>query len=448
MKYFPPINPTGEGKGRGVPHGSSKVHVLRSHVTRMREVLYLHKSSTTSYSPHPLSLTTSKDMFLCLTNSKPKQRRLLMDDIFSQILDACKLAKDLDDSVRLSDVPIDLHYLLNSCEEIAGAFSKAAAALHSRSLSSYTSQMLFAAEGMDSDGAGAGEGSSRGAAATSSFIRAIDLLRAAPAAGMEDSNIPFFGATGGPSSLPEMPQLALEIQATAAMALEAFGGDGGGQATARLAVEGGSSPGRRVDGSSSTVQRASRKRKEGTVTTRVPALRTGNMDIPPDDGYTWRKYGQKDILNSMFPRSYYRCTHRSYYGCEAKKQVQRLDEDPDMFEVIYCGTHTCQTSPTPLLISTQLLPGTADDNVDSGNPSAMQPATSQPALRNWLGSNPRSLGSLLVPQSGAGGSRQGGRQMQGGRDSDCSVAEFADVMFNSGSSGSSMDVIFSPRQGN
>ena len=37
-------------------------------------------------------------------------------------------------------------------------------------------------------------------------------------------------------------------------------------------------------------------------TVMVPAQRTGNTDLPPDDGYTWRKYGQKDILGSRYPR--------------------------------------------------------------------------------------------------------------------------------------------------
>ncbi|KAE8660501.1 hypothetical protein F3Y22_tig00116951pilonHSYRG00285 [Hibiscus syriacus] len=60
-----------------------------------------------------------------------------------------------------------------------------------------------------------------------------------------------------------------------------------------------------------------------------------------EDGYCWRKYGQKDILGSNFPRGYYRCTHRYSQGCLAAKQVQRSDEDPTIFEVKYRGRHTC-----------------------------------------------------------------------------------------------------------
>ncbi|KAK2650098.1 hypothetical protein Ddye_017587 [Dipteronia dyeriana] len=65
------------------------------------------------------------------------------------------------------------------------------------------------------------------------------------------------------------------------------------------------------------------------------------LEGPLDDGYCWRKYGQKDILGANFPRGYYRCTHRHAQGCLATKQVQRSDEDPSIFEVTYRGRHTC-----------------------------------------------------------------------------------------------------------
>ncbi|KAF2319300.1 hypothetical protein GH714_014479 [Hevea brasiliensis] len=50
-----------------------------------------------------------------------------------------------------------------------------------------------------------------------------------------------------------------------------------------------------------------------------------------EDGYAWRKYGQKEILNAKYPRSYFRCTHKYDQGCKATKQVQRMEEDPQMY---------------------------------------------------------------------------------------------------------------------
>nr|QAB07155.1 WRKY protein [Paeonia lactiflora]WAX53433.1 WRKY transcription factor [Paeonia lactiflora] len=65
------------------------------------------------------------------------------------------------------------------------------------------------------------------------------------------------------------------------------------------------------------------------------------LEGPHDDIYSWRKYGQKDILGAKYPRSYYRCTYRKIRGCEATKQVQRSDEDPSIFDITFRGTHTC-----------------------------------------------------------------------------------------------------------
>ncbi|KAL8489190.1 hypothetical protein ACS0TY_024713 [Phlomoides rotata] len=60
-----------------------------------------------------------------------------------------------------------------------------------------------------------------------------------------------------------------------------------------------------------------------------------------DDGYTWRKYGQKHILGARHPRSYYRCTHRVDRGCSATKYVQRSDDNPSVYAITYRGKHTC-----------------------------------------------------------------------------------------------------------
>ncbi|CAL5074765.1 unnamed protein product [Urochloa decumbens] len=86
--------------------------------------------------------------------------------------------------------------------------------------------------------------------------------------------------------------------------------------------------------------RNAKKRK--VMEKRSHRVRVGSAgDNPVDDGHSWRKYGQKEILGAKNPRGYYRCTHRHSQGCLATKQVQRTDEDPTLFDIIYHGDHTC-----------------------------------------------------------------------------------------------------------
>ncbi|KAH9673391.1 putative WRKY transcription factor 70 [Citrus sinensis] len=70
-----------------------------------------------------------------------------------------------------------------------------------------------------------------------------------------------------------------------------------------------------------------------------------------DDGHAWRKYGQKVILNARFPRNYFRCTHKFDQGCQASKQVQRIQEEPPLHRTTYYGRHTCKS----LIKSSQLM---------------------------------------------------------------------------------------------
>ncbi|KAL4557759.1 hypothetical protein LXL04_035947 [Taraxacum kok-saghyz] len=69
-----------------------------------------------------------------------------------------------------------------------------------------------------------------------------------------------------------------------------------------------------------------------------------------DDGYAWRKYGQKVILNAKHQRNYYRCTHKTEQGCRATKQVQKTEDEPPQYKITYSGYHTCQNIRTPLII--------------------------------------------------------------------------------------------------
>uniref|UniRef100_A0A0E0L178 WRKY transcription factor WRKY24 n=1 Tax=Oryza punctata TaxID=4537 RepID=A0A0E0L178_ORYPU len=61
-----------------------------------------------------------------------------------------------------------------------------------------------------------------------------------------------------------------------------------------------------------------------------------------EDGYNWRKYGQKQVKGSENPRSYYKCT---YNGCSMKKKVERSLADGRITQIVYKGAHN---HPKPL----------------------------------------------------------------------------------------------------
>ncbi|XP_072982709.1 uncharacterized protein [Typha latifolia] len=58
---------------------------------------------------------------------------------------------------------------------------------------------------------------------------------------------------------------------------------------------------------------------------------------PPSDSWSWRKYGQKPIKGTPFPRGYYKCS--TCKGCPAKKQVERCKVDASMLIVTYTSNH-------------------------------------------------------------------------------------------------------------
>ncbi|XP_017697057.1 WRKY transcription factor 55-like [Phoenix dactylifera] len=340
-----------------------------------------------------------------------------MDDTLNQILiHACKLARDLE--TKLPHIANHPPLLFSSCEEVAEAFNKAVHELHSRNAPQYNTQMFFGeTSGSLSDmrtasplDIRAGEGSSHGG----TYTPAINFSQGQP---MEEDN-PFYRrrTPEDQTITPDLRHLGLEIQ-----------GSGGGS----------------------------------TPDTHIEAFRRGGGEAPvAADGSSVaeRRPTGSSIQRSSRRRSYYRCTHKSYYGCEAKKQVQRLDDDPYTYEIKYCGTHSCNTSTTPLLIPSLAPNDNNNTSSNTSNPQGEAPmpeATAQPPsslptstqLGIWfsreLEHGQRDILSLMDSNTQAGPSN-----VQGGRDID-SVAALADVMFNSGSSGSSMDAIFSqPRQDN
>ncbi|CAH8385737.1 unnamed protein product [Eruca vesicaria subsp. sativa] len=92
------------------------------------------------------------------------------------------------------------------------------------------------------------------------------------------------------------------------------------------------------EGQHSSRCHCSKKRKHRVRRSiRVPAISNKVADIPPDD-YSWRKYGQKPIKGSPYPRGYYKCS--SMRGCPARKHVERCLEDPAMLIVTYEAEHS------------------------------------------------------------------------------------------------------------
>ncbi|KAE9610830.1 putative transcription factor WRKY family [Lupinus albus] len=55
-----------------------------------------------------------------------------------------------------------------------------------------------------------------------------------------------------------------------------------------------------------------------------------------EDGYKWRKYGEKQVKGSENSRSYYKCTHPN---CSMKKKVEKSLEGGYITEIVYKGSH-------------------------------------------------------------------------------------------------------------
>ncbi|XP_020101951.1 WRKY transcription factor WRKY24-like [Ananas comosus] len=68
---------------------------------------------------------------------------------------------------------------------------------------------------------------------------------------------------------------------------------------------------------------------------RVQPIQSIREQRRSDDGYNWRKYGQKQVKGSENPRSYFKCT---YPNCPTKKKVER-SLDGQITEIVYKGTH-------------------------------------------------------------------------------------------------------------
>lgn len=87
---------------------------------------------------------------------------------------------------------------------------------------------------------------------------------------------------------------------------------------------------------SSSSKRKTQQKRTVCVPAAVGSNKPNGEDVPSDH-WAWRKYGQKPIKGSPYPRGYYRCS--SSKGCLAKKQVERDRTDPSMLIMTYTSDH-------------------------------------------------------------------------------------------------------------
>ncbi|KAI9126921.1 hypothetical protein K1719_002517 [Acacia pycnantha] len=85
-----------------------------------------------------------------------------------------------------------------------------------------------------------------------------------------------------------------------------------------------------------------RRKSQAKKVVCIPAPAAANSrpssgEVVPSDLWAWRKYGQKPIKGSPYPRGYYRCS--SSKGCSARKQVERSRTDPNMLVITYTSEH-------------------------------------------------------------------------------------------------------------
>ncbi|XP_047944261.1 WRKY DNA-binding transcription factor 70-like [Salvia hispanica] len=106
------------------------------------------------------------------------------------------------------------------------------------------------------------------------------------------------------------------------------------------AVEGGASASSSDDTKKKKMKKRGVKDLRGCYKRRRTSDSWVTLSPTMEDNYAWRKYGQKTILNSDYPRSYFRCTHKQD-GCKALKQVQRIKGDEIMYHTTYLIHHTC-----------------------------------------------------------------------------------------------------------
>lgn len=133
-------------------------------------------------------------------------------------------------------------------------------------------------------------------------------------------------------------------------------------------------PGRKGGGRTPRPKR-SKKRQVKKVVCEVPAA----GGVVSTDLWAWRKYGQKPIKGSPYPRGYYKCS--SLKSCTARKLVERSPAKPGVLVVTYIADH-CHAVPAMLNAlagTTRNRPSSSSASPDDGDHNQDQETSSDGA---------------------------------------------------------------------
>nr|CAB3477669.1 unnamed protein product [Digitaria exilis] len=199
----------------------------------------------------------------------------------------------------------------------------------------------------------------RGAAAAAS-LRAEE--EAAPAAAAQGHERPVAAAARGPARLYELEYLDLDHKKPFLLPVTpsprgARAGDDGREREVMISFPAAASTSG-MQQQQQTVVSPGHHRKAGARTPRPKRSKKSQLkkvvrEMPVADGgaasssdpWAWRKYGQKPIKGSPYPRGYYKCS--SMKGCMARKLVERSPAKPGVLIVTYMAEH-CHPVPTQL----------------------------------------------------------------------------------------------------
>nr|XP_010920047.1 probable WRKY transcription factor 14 [Elaeis guineensis] len=120
-------------------------------------------------------------------------------------------------------------------------------------------------------------------------------------------------------------------------------------------------------------RRKSQAKKVVCIPAPAAATSRPSGEVVPSDLWAWRKYGQKPIKGSPYPRGYYRCS--SSKGCSARKQVERSRTDPNMLVITYTSEHNhpWPTQRNALAGSTRSQPSKSSSSSSKNSPHNQKP---------------------------------------------------------------------------